>query len=118
MTAMPLLTRIATAIRGWLRPDSLDDDVSEEMRFHFERQIEANVESGMTPDEARRAARLTVGSVDAIRDASRDGRHGARAHQIDRFEILAPRQVRGPGVSDRCPLQSDRFERGQVTQHR
>ena len=100
MTAMPLLTRIATAIRGWLRPDSLDDDVSEEMRFHFERQIEANVESGMTPDEARRAARLTVGSVDAIRDASRDGRHGARAHQILRDLAFGIRLLRkAPGFA-------------------
>ena len=76
-----------TAMRCWLESrrrsvagsglDALDAEVSEELRFHLERQIEANIEAGMTPDEARRAAHLAIGSIEAVREESRAGRPGA-----------------------------------------
>ena len=53
---------------------SVDDDLADEMRFHIEREIEANVARGMSPDAARRAARLTVGSVDDAQERARDER--------------------------------------------
>ena len=51
-------------VRGSFRPGALDAEVAEELRFHLERQIEANLDAGMSPDEATRAAHLTVGSLE------------------------------------------------------
>ena len=81
-------------LRAWLWPHSLDVEVSEELRFHLERQIDANIEAGMTPDEARRAAHVAIGSIDATREASRAGRPGALVHQIGRDVAFGIRLLR------------------------
>jgi putative ABC transport system permease protein len=43
-------------------------DLDDELRFHLDKQIEKYVNSGMTPDEARRQARLTVGGIDQLKE--------------------------------------------------
>ena len=40
------LGRIRTALRSWLRPRALDAEVFEELRFHLDREIDANIEAG------------------------------------------------------------------------
>ena len=83
------MSRFVAGLRSWFRPGLLDADVSEELRLHIERQIEANIESGMTPEEARRHAYLVTGNVQAIREESRAARPGALVHQIGRdLEIV------------------------------
>jgi putative ABC transport system permease protein len=97
---MPVLTRIAAALRGWFRPHALDAEVSEELRFHLERQLDANIESGMTPDEGRRAAHLAIGSIEAVREESRTGRPGALLHQVGRDLAFGIRLLgRAPGFA-------------------
>jgi len=46
------------------------------MRAHIEFETEANIGRGMSPEAARRAARLSFGSVDAAQETSRDERPG------------------------------------------
>ena len=97
---MPMRSRIAAAIRGWLRPGALDSEVTEELRFHLDHQIRNNLHAGMTPDQARRAAYLTVGNIDALREASRAGRPGALMHQIARDLAFGIRLLRrAPGFA-------------------
>ena len=36
--------------------DEMEQELDEEMRFHLERDIEQNIKSGMTPEDARYAA--------------------------------------------------------------
>jgi putative ABC transport system permease protein len=91
---MRVFDRIAVALRGWLWPDALDAEVAEELRFHLERQIQANINAGMTPAEARRAAHLVVGSVEAVREESRDARPGAWTHQLVRDLAFGTRLLR------------------------
>jgi putative ABC transport system permease protein len=43
-----------------------------ELRFHLEQQIADYIESGMTPDEARRRARLEFGGLDQVKEDCRD----------------------------------------------
>jgi predicted permease len=57
------------------RRSRLEEDMSRELRFHLERQIEDNVKKGMTPQEARHAALRTFGGLDQIKEECRD-RHG------------------------------------------
>jgi predicted permease len=46
--------------------------MDEELRLHVERQIEQNLGRGLPPEQARRAALLGFGNVDAIKEECRD----------------------------------------------
>jgi predicted permease len=52
--------------------------MDEEIRFHLEMEIEANVRRGMSPREARRRALATFGRVEEVKDDVRDVRKTAR----------------------------------------
>jgi hypothetical protein len=43
-----------------------------ELRFHLEQQIADYVATGMTPEEARRRARLEFGGLDQVKEECRD----------------------------------------------
>jgi predicted permease len=48
-----------------------DHDLDEELRYHVERQIELNVQHGMTPEEARRQALIQFGNVPLVKEDTR-----------------------------------------------
>jgi putative ABC transport system permease protein len=60
--------------RALFRRPAIERDLSDEIRFHLEMETEANIRRGMPPDEARRAAVLTFGSVERAREEHRDAR--------------------------------------------
>jgi putative ABC transport system permease protein len=102
---MRVVAQIKAVLRGWLRPHALDAEISEELRFHLTRQIEANVAAGMTPGEARRVAQMTLGSIEAVRAESRAARPGALVHQIIRDVAFGTRLLRrAPGFSATAAL--------------
>ena len=49
-------------------------EMDEELRFHLEKQVELNILSGMTPEEARRRALIDFGGVQQTREAVREVR--------------------------------------------
>ena len=55
-----------------LRRGQFDRELEEEMRFHLEMKIEENVAGGMTPEEARYAARRQFGNQMLLREVSRE----------------------------------------------
>ena len=81
---MRTFDRFAVWLRGWFRPRIEDEVLHEELGFHIDRQIQANIEAGMTSAQARRAAQLAVGSVQVIHEESREGRPGAFVRQVVR----------------------------------
>jgi predicted permease len=50
--------------------------MSEELRFHIEKQTAANISAGMTPAEARRHAKLQLGAVEGVKEECREERRG------------------------------------------
>src|ERR1022692_4202419 len=52
----------------------LEDELSDELRFHLQEQIQENLAAGMLPDEARRAALADIGGLDQVKEACRDSR--------------------------------------------
>ena len=40
-------------LRSLFRAGRVEQELDEELRYHLERQIEQNIERGMTPEEAR-----------------------------------------------------------------
>jgi putative ABC transport system permease protein len=53
-----------------------EQDMRDELRFHLERQIAANIAAGMTPDEAQRQARLRLGALEGVKVGCREERRG------------------------------------------
>jgi predicted permease len=79
-------------LRMWLRRGELARGLDDEIQFHLEQQTDKNQRAGMTPMEARRAARARFSGVEATKDVIReeffpaalgnalgDCRHAARA---------------------------------------
>ncbi|HJZ95718.1 MAG TPA: ABC transporter permease, partial [Candidatus Solibacter sp.] len=52
-----------------------ETELEDELSFHIDRQIAANVAAGMTPGDARRAALAELGGVEQIKEECRDMRH-------------------------------------------
>ena len=60
---MRLLQSLLRRWRSFRSKDASDAALSEELRFHLERQTEENIAMGMSPIEARKAAQAEFGSV-------------------------------------------------------
>ncbi|HEX5425130.1 MAG TPA: ABC transporter permease [Candidatus Acidoferrales bacterium] len=71
---MRRIDKLRLRLRSLFRRERVDGELNEELRFHLERQIVANVASGMSPDAARRAALREFGGIDQIREECADMR--------------------------------------------
>lgn len=57
-----------------VRGRSLDERMDEEIRFHLQMESDRNAQHGLTPDAARKQARLAFGGVQRFREEGRDAR--------------------------------------------
>ncbi len=71
---MNVFKKLTHALRTLLRGKQVDAEMAEEMRYHREAQVEANLAAGMSRQEAVRAANLQFGPADAIAEAGREAR--------------------------------------------
>jgi putative ABC transport system permease protein len=67
-----MLTRCLAFVRGILHRRAIDAEIDEELQFHLEQEVQAHVDRGVSPEEARRLANLGLGGVAQTRDAVRD----------------------------------------------
>lgn len=72
-----MLTDLLYRVRTLFRRAQINHELDEELRFHFDHQVEANLHAGMSPQEARRQARLKLGGHDQLKEDTRDA-HGVR----------------------------------------
>src|SRR5579862_9320768 len=63
---------IFSRLHAFFRKEELDGQLSDELAFHLEKQIEQNVAAGMSAEEARYAALRRFGGVDQIKEECRD----------------------------------------------
>jgi putative ABC transport system permease protein len=61
-------------LRALFRRDAVEGELDEELREHFERQVERHVAAGLTRDEALRRTRLEFGGLDQVKEECRDAR--------------------------------------------
>jgi hypothetical protein len=54
-------------IHAWHHRDEIADEVEAELRFHVQMRTRANIEEGMTPDEAQLAAQQSFGDFDRVK---------------------------------------------------
>src|SRR5262245_48199104 len=70
------LRLIYTRLYGLLRKSRIEQEMEEEMRFHLRMRTRENIERGMRPDEAERAARRRFGNMGHLKDLGRDIKGG------------------------------------------
>ncbi len=70
-----------------------DRELDDELAFHLERQIEANLASGMAPAEARAAAIRALGGIEQRKEECRDARGVSTIENVSRDVRIAVRQL-------------------------
>src|SRR5690348_8834571 len=61
-------------LRSLFRRSALDRELEDELHFHLDAQIRQNLAAGMTPEQARAAARREFGNPVLHQDECRDAR--------------------------------------------
>ena len=56
------------------KKSQIDEETDQELSFHLEMETQENLRRGMSPEEARRAARIRLGGLDQVKQASREVR--------------------------------------------
>jgi predicted permease len=74
---MPLLSRLSSLWRNLVHRDRVDRDLDDELGAMVSLLADENAGAGMTPDQARREARLALGGVESVKQRVRDARAGA-----------------------------------------
>jgi predicted permease len=78
----------------------VDQEMKEELRLHLERQIEANIAKGLSPEEARYSALRAMGGITQIEQQCRDARGGSVLQDFVQDLRYGFRQLgRSPGFS-------------------
>jgi hypothetical protein len=69
-----MLSDLYIRLRSLFLRAKVEEELDEEMRFHLERQAEKHMQSGMTPEQASRRARLEFGALAQVTEECREAR--------------------------------------------
>src|SRR5688500_3365358 len=69
---MLIFRRIVLGLRALLTHGRVERDLDDELRAYLDTSIGQKIAAGMNPEEAARAARVEPGSIDAVKDYTRD----------------------------------------------
>jgi hypothetical protein len=69
---MASLRRFIGGLKGLFRSKRVEQELDEELRGYLESSVEAKVGAGMTREDALRAARIELGSIESVKDRTRD----------------------------------------------
>ena len=73
---MSWLNVLIARLRALFRRDQVLHEIDEELRAHLEMEAEANLEMGMTPEQARLSAAQSFGNVGSIKDLAYEVKGG------------------------------------------
>ncbi len=81
-------------LRRLLHKSYAESDLDKELRFHLEQQIAGYIAAGITPEEARRRARLEFGGLERVKEEVRDTRWETHVDNLFRDFRYALRTLR------------------------
>jgi predicted permease len=69
-----MLSDLLIRLRALFRRNTVESELDDELRFHFEQEVEKFLQSGLPVSEARRRASLNFGGAAQIKEECRDAR--------------------------------------------
>src|SRR5262245_6482838 len=97
---MRFLRILLMRARAVVRSDVVDRDLAVEMREHFEHLVDEQIAGGLTPEQARAAARREFGPLTQLAEESRDARGVSWiANGVQDLKYGARLMRRAPGFS-------------------
>src|SRR5262249_25772987 len=73
--------KFRSILRALLRKTTIERELDRELRYHLERQIDANLRKGLSPKEARRLALKDFGGLEKVKEECRETRPGTLFEQ-------------------------------------
>ncbi|MGB6133630.1 MAG: ABC transporter permease [Acidobacteriaceae bacterium] len=97
---MSILSGLRFRMRALFQRRALDEELEDELRFHFEREVEKHRRASLTEEEARRQARLAFGGQSQVAEDCREARGTSLLETLLRDAHYALRQMkRSPGFA-------------------
>jgi predicted permease len=81
-----MLSDILYRVRSLFRRERVEEELDDELRFHFEQAITKGTRAGLSRDEAERQARILTGGMAQVKEECRDAR-GIRFLEILMLDI-------------------------------
>ncbi len=95
-----MLRSLITGLRALLRPAERNAQIEEELRSFFQASVEGKIRSGMSPESARRTARIEIGSSEMVRHNVWPAGWESRVDSLVRELRIAARLLRkSPGFT-------------------
>lgn len=69
-----MLSELVYRLRALFRRGTVEADLSDELRFHYEQEVEKRVNIGLSRQEAQRQANLSFGGIEQTKEECRDAR--------------------------------------------
>jgi hypothetical protein len=69
-----MFARLRALVRALTARRAFEAGLTEELRFHIEQYTEDLVRSGVSPEEARRRARMELGGINTVKEDCREAR--------------------------------------------
>ncbi|HLJ47531.1 MAG TPA: ABC transporter permease [Bryobacteraceae bacterium] len=76
-----MLSDVRFRLNSLFRRKRVEDELTSELRFHFDNQVEKLVHSGLSREEAIRRARILVGGIEQVKEECREAR-GVRILEV------------------------------------
>ena len=97
---MALWSRVMIGLRALVQNRRVEQELDDEVQEYLETAVQGKMAAGMTREQAVRAARIDIGSLEAVKDRVRDVGWESRVETIWRDVRYALRMMRrSPGVS-------------------
>ena len=97
---MPLLVKARSFFRNLFSIRRQEEELDQEVRAHLAMLADENVCTGMTPEEAQRAAQMELGGVEMVKEQVRDDRMGQWVRSVVADCRFGLRQLRkNPGTT-------------------
>ena len=102
---MRWIYKLPPRLRSLFRRGGVEQDLSEELRFHLDMQAEQHVARGMGADDARSEALRTFGGVEQLKEECRDSWGTRFVHEVAQDIAFGLRQLRrNPGFASVATL--------------
>src|SRR5256884_8259749 len=88
------LYTIPLRLRSLFRWAQADQELDDELGDHLERKTEEYVAKGMAPEEARRRARLDLGSVEKVKEERSEERRVGKSVDLGGRRIIKKKKKR------------------------